>query len=126
MPLFPGVGRRVAERLLALGYKRVDGKPDVRRFVRERGWDKTSLYFWLSDRNTPTKELGRLARDLGVTPAWLLFGEGKPKKPPAMAGGSDQESPKGQPPRRIMLSTGSWLPLPAGHFLSVAAYRLAA
>jgi hypothetical protein len=29
-------------------------------------YDKTLFYEWLADRRTPTKELGRLAKDLGM------------------------------------------------------------
>ncbi len=77
MPLFLGVGARIAERLIALGYVRLDGKPDVRRFAMEKRYDKTLMYFWLRDRNTPMKDRERLARDLGVNSQWLLFGDAK-------------------------------------------------
>lgn len=77
MPLFAGVGPRIAERLIALGYVRLDGKPDVRRFCLEKRYDKTLVYYWLADRSTPMKDRERLARDLGVNSQWLLFGDAK-------------------------------------------------
>lgn len=75
MPLFRGVGPRIAKRLIELKYVRTDGKPDVRRFCLERGYDKTLVYYWLADRSTPMKELQRLAKDLKVEPHVLLFGD---------------------------------------------------
>ena len=129
MPIIAGIGPRIAERLLAKGYRRADGRPDVRRFCLDLRYQPAVFYEWISGRSTPTKEVYRLCTDLEVTIEWLLHGVGKvpkPRRSPAIAGGSDQESPKGQPPRRIMLSAGGRLPLPAGHSLSLAAYRLAA
>lgn len=75
MPLFEGVGPRIAKRLIELKYVRADGKPDVRRFCLEHGYDKTMFYYWLRDRSTPMKEQARLARDLKATPRWLIFGD---------------------------------------------------
>jgi hypothetical protein len=92
MPLFDGVGPRIAKRLIALGYVRADGKPDVRRFCLERGYDKTLFYYWLRDRSTPMKERARLAKDLGVTSRWLIFGD-EDEGQAAIAGGSDQLAP---------------------------------
>jgi len=40
---------------------------------------KTLFYEWLADRRTPTKELGRLARDLGMPVPVLLCGEQEAK-----------------------------------------------
>jgi hypothetical protein len=74
MPEFRGVGPRIRERLLALGYVRADGEPDVRHFCLDHRYERTLFYDWLMDRRTPTKERERLCRDLGVDPAWLLFG----------------------------------------------------
>jgi hypothetical protein len=42
-------------------------------------YDKTLFYEWLGDRRTPTKELDRLARDLGMQVPVLLFGEPEAK-----------------------------------------------
>src|SRR5262245_48987380 len=81
MSLFgPKVAARVAERLVALNYIQPNGKPDVRRFCLEHGYDKTIVYYWLSNRSTPVKELPRLAADLQTTPAYLLFGTDAPKE----------------------------------------------
>ena len=79
MPRFPGVGPRIRQRLIEMGYVRRDGQPDVRRFAMDYRYDKTLFYEWLGDRRTPTKELHRLARDLGVPVPVLLFGESEAK-----------------------------------------------
>jgi hypothetical protein len=76
MPRVPGVGGRISERLRALGWVRVDGRPDVVGFSLRHRYDPRSVYEWLADRRTPTKFLDQLARDLGVTTRWLLSGEG--------------------------------------------------
>ena len=90
MPRYLGVGPRIAQQLLLLGYKRADGKPDVREFCLERKYDKSIFYEWLGDRSTPTKEMERLATDLGVSRSWLLLGEGSHprRRPVPIAGGS--------------------------------------
>lgn len=85
MPRFPGTGPRIAERMLALGYRQPNGKPDVSKFAREKGYDKTIFYEWVKDASTPTKEVDRLAGDLGVNVPWLLFGFGKPESAAARA-----------------------------------------
>lgn len=91
MPLFQGVGPRIAARLIELEYVRADGKPDVRRFCREHGYDKTLFYYWLRDRSTPMKERTRLARDLKTTSRWLLLGDEEEGR--AIRGASDVPSP---------------------------------
>ena len=90
MPLFRGVGKTITEQLLALGYRQPNGRPDVRRFCREKDYDKTLFYFWINDKNTPTKERSRLAADLGMSESELLFGVA-PKASPA----------KGRPSRKL-------------------------
>jgi hypothetical protein len=90
MPLFEGVGPRIAKRLIELRYVRTDGKPDVRRFCLEHGYDKTLFYYWLKDRSTPMKEQGRLAKDLRVTRRYLLLGD----EEPAIRGASDSPYPQ--------------------------------
>jgi hypothetical protein len=71
---FPGVGERIKERLLALGYER-NGHPDIMRFCDERRYRSTYFYRWANYGMTPEKEtLDRLAADLGVKPWWLLYG----------------------------------------------------
>ena len=79
MPRFPGVGPRIRQRLIEMGYVRRDGQPDVRRFAMDHRYDKTLFYEWLADRRTPTKELTRLAKDLGIPVPRLLFGDDEPK-----------------------------------------------
>jgi len=79
MARFPGVGPRIRQRLIEIGYVRPDGQPDVRRFAMDHRYDKTLFYEWLGDRRTPTKEVGRLARDLGLSVSRLLFGDEETK-----------------------------------------------
>lgn len=104
---WPGFGDRVRQRLLALGYVRPDGQAHISRFTTEKGYVITLFYKYL-DNTTPDREnLLRLARDLQVSPAWLLFGDdlgspaiaaapapaparpGKRRRMTPIAGGSD-------------------------------------
>jgi hypothetical protein len=62
-----------------MGYVRRDGQPNVRRFAIDHRYDKTLFYEWLGDRRTPTKELSRLAKDLGIPVPRLLFGDDEAK-----------------------------------------------
>lgn len=88
MPLFRGVGPRIAARMIALGYVRANGTPNVPRWCLEKRYDKTVVYYWINDQRTPMKDrLRRLAKDLGVAPEWLLVGaepaskkRGRPRK----------------------------------------------
>ena len=75
MSRFPGIGQRVRERLRALGYSK-NGRPDVARFCGERDYRPQYLYAWLGDRIPTYDNLVRLARDLEVPPAWIMFGTG--------------------------------------------------
>ncbi|HUG38295.1 MAG TPA: GAF domain-containing protein [Candidatus Limnocylindrales bacterium] len=71
MSKFPGVPERIVSRLRAQGYwKR--GKPEVRRFSQEHGYRWQYVYEWIRGRVPGPDNLSRLARDLGVTEAWLL------------------------------------------------------
>jgi len=69
-----GFGDRVHERLVALGYVKRD-KPDVSRFCREMDYRPQYVYAWLKGRLPRLGSLERLASDLEVSPAWLMFGE---------------------------------------------------
>jgi len=72
---WPGFGKRVRQRLRELGYVRPDGSEDISAFTVKKGYIVTLFYKYLT-HTTPSREnLIRLANDLGVTPAWLLFGE---------------------------------------------------
>ncbi len=69
-----GIGQRIVQRLRTLGYWK-NGRPDVSRFARERGYLSQSLYLWLKDAAAPSLDnLRRLAGDLGVSAEWLTFG----------------------------------------------------
>jgi len=69
-----GFGDRVHRRLVGLGYVKRD-KPDVSRFCRERDYRPQYVYAWLKGRLPRAGYLERLAGDLQVSPAWLMFGE---------------------------------------------------
>src|SRR3990172_10060031 len=69
-----GFGDRVHKRLIGLGYVKRD-KPDVSRFCRERDYRPQYVYAWLKGRLPRAGYLERLAGDLQVSPAWLMFGE---------------------------------------------------
>lgn len=75
MSRFPGVGKRIRQRLKALGYWK-DGRPDVGRFCGEKAYRPQYLYAWLADRIPTYDNLARLGRDLEMPPDWILFGEG--------------------------------------------------
>ena len=75
MRAYQDVGKRIRERLLELGYARVDGQPDVQRFCWDFRYDRTLVYAWLAEKATPFKDLIRLTRDLECSAEWLLTGE---------------------------------------------------
>lgn len=72
---FPGLSHRITQRLLALGYRRQDGRPDVARFCRVKGWDPRGFYPYLKGRMPNEVQLPRLARDLETSVPWLLHGD---------------------------------------------------
>src|SRR5256714_1223821 len=49
MNRFPGVGRRIRQRLKATGYWK-DGRPDIARFCTDKDYRSQYLYAWLGDR----------------------------------------------------------------------------
>jgi hypothetical protein len=73
-----GISKRIRGRLHDLGYWK-DGRPDVYRFCLENRYLPQSLYAWLKDRIPTPETLIRLGMDLGVPPAWLLFGDNPPE-----------------------------------------------
>lgn len=76
-PNYPGVGKRIKARLVALDYVTEDGGPDIGRFIRDHNYDGRYFYRWANKDRTPTGDyLERLCADLDVSRAWLLFGEG--------------------------------------------------
>jgi hypothetical protein len=75
MKTYTLVGPRIRERLLALGYRRADGEPDVQRFCWDQRFDKTLIYAWLRETMTPFKDLIRLCDALQCDPYWLLTGK---------------------------------------------------
>lgn len=73
-PNYPGTGKRIADRLEALGYVTLDGRLDIARFIREKHYDPRSFYPWIKGRTPSGENLRRLAQDLEVSPGYLLFG----------------------------------------------------
>lgn len=94
MAKWPGIGKRIRERFHALGYVKDDGRADVIRFALDHRYVHTYVYKWLDDTTPSRDNLYRLARDLGVSPAWLLFGDAPvhppkhPRRPVAISGAS--------------------------------------
>src|SRR5262245_48077805 len=74
MGSYEGVGKRIREQLIALGYRRADGEPDAQRFSWDHRFDKGHLHAWLRDEMTPFKELVRLCDALQCSERWLLTG----------------------------------------------------
>jgi hypothetical protein len=85
MGSYENVGGRIRERLLALGYRRSDGEPDVQRFSWDHRFDKGHLHAWLADKMTPFKDLIRLCAALDCTAEWLLTGDDAKKGRPGSA-----------------------------------------
>jgi PAS domain S-box-containing protein len=73
MNRFPGMGRRIQQRLKTTGYWK-DGRPEIARFCADKGYRPQYLYAWLGDRVPSYENLIRLARDLDVRPEWVMFG----------------------------------------------------
>ena len=74
MSKFSGIGDRLSHRLRLMGYWK-NGRPDVARFCREKGYRPQYLYAWLKNRLPGPENLDSLSRDLEVSGAWILFGE---------------------------------------------------
>lgn len=87
MRTYVGVGERIRERLLASGYRKADGEPDVQRFCWDHRFDKTLLYAWLRETMTPFKELVRLCMALDCSIEWLLTGNERGKAQPRQGRG---------------------------------------
>ena len=75
MKKWPNIGERIKERLLALGFQRPNGQPDVMRFSAERRFLHVYIYRWLSGSLPDYHNMIRLAEDLKCSPCWLMFGD---------------------------------------------------
>jgi len=75
-------GGRMRERLLAQGFKRADGEPDVQEFCWAFRFNTNHVYAWLRNDMLPSsKHLTRLCDALNCSERWLLTGEERdPKK----------------------------------------------
>ena len=71
---FPGLGHRFSDRLQMLGFWK-DGRPDVGRFCREKGYRPQYVYAWLKDRMPAYDNIQRLCTDLDVPVVWFVAGE---------------------------------------------------
>jgi transcriptional regulator with XRE-family HTH domain len=82
MAQWPGLGKRLRERLVELGYRQANGKPDILGFSIKHSYLAMYLYKWANAGVMPSHEnVERLAKDLDVTAPWLLFGDAVEKKP---------------------------------------------
>ncbi len=96
MDRFPGMGRRLRQRLRATGYWR-DDRPDIARFCAEKGYRPQYIYAWLGDRVPSYENLIRLGRDLGALPEWVMFGTGPgARTEPVEAAAEARRAPRGQ------------------------------
>ncbi len=68
------LGERLRARLRLSGYWK-KGRADLVRFCREKGYRHQYLYAWMHGRVPGQQNLARLAKDLGTSMAWLLFGK---------------------------------------------------
>ena len=71
----PASGERIASRMAERGYRKPNGKPDVLRFCREKGYLPQYVYEWIRGRKPNDDNLRRLANDLQVSTVWLLLGD---------------------------------------------------
>src|SRR5260370_8853483 len=72
----PGIADRLREKMRERGYwLESKDRPAAMRFAEEKGYDLLSVLKWLDGLQPSWDNLYRLAVDLKVTPAWLLFGE---------------------------------------------------
>src|SRR5712692_3514916 len=96
MNRFPGMGRRLRQRLRATGYWK-DDRPDIARFCAEKGYRPQYIYAWLGDRVPSYENLIRLGRDLGTLPEWVMFGTGPgARTEPVEAAAEARRAPRGQ------------------------------
>lgn len=76
--VFPGINRRILQRIAELGYRRENGEPNIPAFLAAHPhYDRTSFYKFIHEARPvfPATHLETLARDLQVTRGWLCFGD---------------------------------------------------
>src|SRR5260370_33821105 len=116
MNRFPGMGRRLRQRLRAPGDWR-DDRPDIARFCAEKGYRPQYIYAWLGDRVPSYENLIRLGRDLGALPERAMFGTGPgARTEPVEAAAEARRAPRGELMHFTRLRQGNsrLLRLPAG------------
>lgn len=92
MGRWPELAKRIRQRIGELGYK------NPAQFADAKGYRITYVYKWAGGVTPDRTTLERLARDLCVTPEWLLFGDvvyDRNRRRPKLSGGSGQD---GTPP----------------------------
>jgi hypothetical protein len=75
MKKWPNIGERIKERIVSLGFQHYDGRPNVGVFSLQRDYNPVYLYRWIGGATPDYENIIRLARDLEVSPCWLMFGE---------------------------------------------------
>ena len=82
MAQWPGLGERIRQRLVEIGYKQDNGKPDIIAFSLKHTYLPMYVYKWANAGVMPSREnVERLAADLKVPAPWLLFGDEVSKAP---------------------------------------------
>jgi transcriptional regulator with XRE-family HTH domain len=82
MAQWPGLGERIRQRLVELGYKQSNGKADILAFSLKHSYLPMYLYKWVNAGVMPSREnVEKLSRDLNVSAPWLLFGNEVDKAP---------------------------------------------
>ena len=98
MGQWPGLGDRIRQKIRELGHE------NAAQFADAKGYRVTYVYKWISGTLPSRDNLLRLAKDLRVSPAWLLFGDEqveKRRKPAPIRGGSGASVPlPGDTPER--------------------------
>lgn len=100
----PGFKERVRGRILAQGFIRSNGDPDVLSWSLEKRWTAQYIYKYLNGTTPDYPRLIKLCDDLGVTPGWLLFGDDLPT-PTGKNGRRRTHKATRRPERNIMLSS---------------------
>jgi transcriptional regulator with XRE-family HTH domain len=72
---YPGLGARLRARIL-------EQYGSVAQFTQQRGYSSVYVYRWFRGMMPTYPHVMRLAADLQVTPAWLLFGDAANAIPP--------------------------------------------
>jgi hypothetical protein len=75
MKKWPNIWDRIKERLLALGYRQENGRPDVMGFAFRHEWNHVYIFRWIGGSTPDYDNIIKLSGQLDVSPSWLMFGE---------------------------------------------------